>query len=118
MIASIGRRRTFAELRTDGRRVRHGSVRLSFLPLPTEEPQVAFALGRRFGNAVERNRARRRLRAAFVEAFDRRVETAEHPELLGAYLLSGDRGLLTAGYRRLVSDVDACLSKLTATLVS
>lgn len=68
VISSIARRRTFTELRRVGRRARAGSVRLSFLPLDVETPQVAFAIGRSFGNAVERNRGRRRLKAAFVEA--------------------------------------------------
>ena len=43
---------------------------MTYLPLPAQqdEPLVAFAIGRRFGPAVSRNRARRRLREAFREA--------------------------------------------------
>ena len=43
---------------------------MTYLPLPDpqDEPLVAFAIGRRFGPAVTRNRARRRLREAFREA--------------------------------------------------
>ncbi len=117
MISSIARRRTFSELRRDGRRARHGAVRLSFLPLETDNPQVAFAIGRSFGNAVERNRGRRRLRAAFVEVADRYAKstTAVDKSLLdGAFLLTGSRGLLTAGYGDLVNDVEKCLEKLKA----
>ncbi|MEM7324392.1 MAG: ribonuclease P protein component [Actinomycetota bacterium] len=106
MIARVDRRRTFEGLRRDGRRVRHGSVRLNFLPLDTPAPQVAFALGRSFGNAVERNRGRRRLRAAFIEAFS----AGGHAP--GAYLLTGNRGLLTDRYDVLVADVGRCLDKL------
>lgn len=118
MIASVTRRRTFAELRSEGRRVRHGSVRLSFVPLDTDRPQVAFAIGRKFGNAVERNRGRRRLRAAFAEAFAAREAAETADGLRGAYLLGGNRNLLTAGYRSLLDDVDRCLADLRATLVS
>ncbi len=109
VIVSIARRRTFADLRRRGRRVRSGSVRLTFLPMQTVEPQVAFAIGRSFGNAVERNRGRRRLRAAFVEALGRR---SLHPQ--GAFLLAGDRGLLTDRFPRLVEDVEVCLDKAGA----
>jgi ribonuclease P protein component len=35
---------------------------------PTEPPQVGFAVGRRVGGAVQRNRLRRRLRAIATEA--------------------------------------------------
>lgn len=40
---------------------------MTYVPLEPGRPVplVAFAIGRRFGNAVQRNRARRRLRAAF-----------------------------------------------------
>lgn len=40
---------------------------MTYIPLATsaEGPLVAFAIGRRFGDAVRRNRARRRIREAF-----------------------------------------------------
>ena len=114
MIARVDRRRTFAGFRRDGRRVRHGSVRLNHLPLDTPDPQVAFALGRSFGNAVERNRGRRRLRAAFIDAFSARPSTQATTTLRGAYLLTGNRGLMTARYDVLVADVNRCLDKLNA----
>ncbi len=115
VITSIARRRTFSELRRDGRRVRHGSVRLNFLPLETTRPQVAFAIGRSFGNAVERNRGRRRLKAAFIQALDHRgtpTPAATFDPLGGAFLLTGSRGLLTERFTTLVEDVEACLDKL------
>ncbi len=110
VISRIGRRRTFDELRNDGRRVRTGSVRLNFLALETSEVQVAFAIGRSFGNAVERNRGRRRLRAAFIEALGR----TEVERMQGAFLLTGSRGLLTNDFSRLVDAVEACLKKLAS----
>jgi ribonuclease P protein component len=113
VISSVERRRTFADLRTDGRRVRHGAVRLNHLPLErlgpdAPRPQVAFAIGRSFGGAVERNRGRRRLRAAFVEAW-RRLPLERVERLGGAYLLSGSRALLRTPFERLVGDVERCL---------
>ncbi len=104
----------------------HGAVRLTYLDnavadTPLEStPQVAYALGRRFGTAVERNRARRRLRDAFARSWADHTATmatsSTDPTLRldGAFLLSGHRGLLTAPFDRLVADVSACLNRLTA----
>ena len=115
VISSIARRRTFAELRRDGHRARHGAVRLSFLPLEVDHPQVAFAIGKSFGNAVERNRGRRRLRAAFVEVSQKSelsTGSVDNAHFRGAFLLTGNRGLLTQRYVDLVRDVEKCLEKL------
>ena len=53
-------------------------------------PRVAFALGRNVGSAVQRNRARRRLRSAI----------ARNPEGLapGAYLFGGGPDVVTVPY--------------------
>ncbi len=117
VIDSISRRSTFSALRASGRRVRHGSVRLSFLPMQVVAPEIAFAFPRSFGNAVERNRARRRLRAAFRQAWSDAVARVESdnspPPPMGAYLLTGGRGLLTARFSGIVSDVGRCLDRLS-----
>lgn len=65
LIDSIRYRWEFAQLRTDGQYRRSGPlglrvVRLSELPAP----RVAFAIGKSVGNAVTRNKIRRRLREA------------------------------------------------------
>lgn len=108
----------------------HGAVRLTYLdnaaadhPLDST-PQVAYALGRRFGTAVERNRARRRLRDAFTRSWvdhldhldqlDHTKTTSPTLRLDGAFLLSGHRGLLTAPFAQLVNDLSACLTRLRA----
>jgi ribonuclease P protein component len=117
VISSVGRRRTFSDLRRDGRRVRHGPVRLNHLALPdlpdALNPEVAFAFGRRFGTAVERNRSRRRLKEAFVAAW-RAGSTERADRLRGAFLMSGSRGLLHAPFRELVRHVEACLDELVS----
>lgn len=65
---------------------------------------IAFAFGRRFGSAVDRNRAKRRLRAAFRDAGGEAVT--------GALLFSGTRPILDVPYPALVDDMRACLRDL------
>lgn len=61
-------RRPFTALQRDGRRVRVGPVALTWVALHDDSPpRVAFAVGKRVGSAVVRNRLRRRLRAATAE---------------------------------------------------
>jgi ribonuclease P protein component len=64
VIWRIRDRATFARFRRDGRRFRIGPVWMTVIPAPTAvPPRVAYAVGRSAGNAVDRNRVRRRLRA-------------------------------------------------------
>lgn len=71
MGAALGRvsdAATFRELRRAGRRVRSGPITVTWLPdLAEGPPRLAFAIGRPVGNAVVRNRLRRRFRALFAE---------------------------------------------------
>ncbi len=61
-------RRTFAALRRQGRRARRGPVTVTWLaPSEPSPPQAAYAVGRSVGGAAQRNRVRRRLRAALRE---------------------------------------------------
>lgn len=84
---------------------------MTFVPLDTAYPQVALAIGKRFGNAVERNRGRRRCRAAFGRAWDERSVEARGP-LAGAYLLTARRSVLDAPFPSVVSAMSACLNDL------
>lgn len=61
-------RATFTALRT-GRRGHAGPVRVTWVPEGDEgtPPRVAFAVGRRVGSAVARNRLRRQLRAVVAD---------------------------------------------------
>jgi ribonuclease P protein component len=69
-VAAIGRirdRRTFAAL-GDGRRGAAGPVRVTWLPgAAGASRRVAFAVGRKVGGAVTRNRLRRQLRAVAAD---------------------------------------------------
>lgn len=64
MIDRIRERDAFIRLRRDGVRVRVDPLWCSFVPdSEVVPPQVAFAIGRATGSAVQRNLVRRRLRA-------------------------------------------------------
>jgi ribonuclease P protein component len=79
LIWRVRDRATFAALRR-GRRVRNGPITISWVDGdPAQPPRVAFAIGRRVGHAVERNRLRRRLRAI--------VQTLAPTLGYGAYLI-------------------------------
>ncbi len=80
LIWRVSKRQTFASLRR-ARRHRAGPLTVSWVGGdPVEPPRVAYAVGRRVGPAVVRNRVRRRLRALTREA-----APLLHP---GAYMIS------------------------------
>lgn len=61
-------RAAFVELRRHGRRRRSGPLNVVWVAGPaTRPPRVAFAISRRVGSAVVRNKVRRRLRAVAAE---------------------------------------------------
>jgi ribonuclease P protein component len=86
MIGRVRDRGTFEALRRRGRRARRGPVTVTYVPVePEAEPsaRVAFAISRRVGSAVVRNRQRRRLRSVMLE-----LDRSEPGLPAGAYLLS------------------------------
>lgn len=113
LIWRIRDRHTFVELRRRGRRARHGSVSVTYLPAAattTEPPRVAFAVPRKVGTAVVRNRVRRQVKAHLATTTPDRS-----PMPSGAYLVALAPGAGEVGRAQLLSDVDHCLDRLTGT---
>jgi ribonuclease P protein component len=80
----------------------------STLPGSTLEVRVGFTVSRKVGNAVVRNRVRRRLRAAAAEVLPGHVSPGFD------LVLVGRAGGLTHPYDRLVEDLHVALGKVGA----
>jgi ribonuclease P protein component len=63
-LRSLRSRATFSNIYQEGVRCRCGGVTVVAAPAGPGGPQVGIVAGKRVGNAVRRNRAKRRLRAA------------------------------------------------------
>lgn len=102
-------RATFDALRRQGRRARRGVVGVTYLPADAGPPRLAYALGRKLGPAVVRNRVRRRLRAAAQEL-------AASPSGLapGAYLVTVSPRAAEASYSTLRDDLAAATAATVA----
>jgi ribonuclease P protein component len=94
LIQPVRGRRTFAAVRSKGIRVRHGVLSASFLPgTGTDGLAVAYAITKRVGGAVQRNRLRRRLRAVIAElAGDPTIDTPDGVLVIAAGPEARDRG--------------------------
>ena len=109
-MAALGRVRgaaTFRELRRQGVRARCGPVTVTWVPAGDGPSALAFAIGRRVGTAVVRNRLRRRLRAVFAELADR-ADLAP-----GTYLVSTGPEAATLDYGELRDIVHKAVSQLS-----
>ena len=73
-----------------------------------EDVRVGFTVSRKVGQATERNRARRRLRAAAAEVLPRYARSGYD------YVLIGRRATLDRAYDRLVDDLRTALSRVVA----
>jgi ribonuclease P protein component len=97
-------------LRARGIRVRRGPLALTFLDDEVGETRVAYAITKRVGGAVERNRLRRRLRAIFAEV------AIQVPGAVpsGALLVSAGPDASGRGPQELRNDVMRLLDALEA----
>jgi ribonuclease P protein component len=67
-VGPVRSREVFAELRRNSSKGRSGPLSVSFMGRPEwNRPQVAYAVNRNVGNAVQRNLLRRRMRAIVSE---------------------------------------------------
>jgi len=104
-VGRIRQSAVFVALRRPAGRGAAGPVRVSWVPRAEEGafPLVGYAIGRRCGNAVQRNRLRRRLRAA--------VE--RHGPGPGNYLVTADPSAADLEFADLVSAVGSAMSSAT-----
>ena len=96
LIRGIRGQRSFVSLRREGRRSASGALWVTFHADATDHLRLAFAIPRSSGTAVQRNRARRQLRAVFGELAN------EEPDLVatGDYLLGVRRSEFTSAEAR------------------
>ena len=110
LIWRIRDRRSFIELRRRGRRAHHGVVTVTFasdpVTSPAEPPRVGFAVSRKVGSAVVRNRIRRQIQAHLRSISDTMAS--------GIYLVSLRPTAATVDRATLLGDVDACLDRLAS----
>lgn len=110
LIRRIQSSATFDRLSRCGDVVRHGSVELRYLLDGGDAPpRVAFAIGRRTGTAVVRNRLRRRLRAVMCEL----SESSRRPSFpSGDYLVRARASAAGASYAELRHDAERALQRV------
>ena len=76
-------------------------------PSPDDIVQVGFTTSKKVGNAVERNRARRRLRAAVAEVFPQSATSQSD------YVVIGRRETLSRPYSLLLQDLRTALKRVS-----
>lgn len=110
MITGISDRSVFDAIRTRGCHVRTGDLRIRYLPKVDGDrasvPQLAYSISRKVGNAVVRNRIRRRLRSLFGEVL------AEQSEAFGAAVVIVLPGAADLTYAELSEQVVKLMLKI------
>ena len=108
MIRRIRGRDAFTRLARDGTRIRGTTLWCAHLPEPTAAtPAIAFSVGRAVGPAVERNRIRRRLRAAL------RTMSANGELPPGLYLIGARPRAAERTFDELASELRSLVDRAT-----
>jgi ribonuclease P protein component len=108
LITGISRRQTFDRLRREGTRVRGARLAVTFVPAEDPRPQVGFAIPRRVGGAVVRNRCRRRLRPLFdAQAIAGRLRPGAYLVQVAARVDEVPAGDLACEVQELLDALDA-----------
>jgi ribonuclease P protein component len=110
LIRGISRRQTFDRLRREGTRVRGSRLALTYLAQPDAPTELAFAIPRKVGGAVVRNRCRRRIRPVLA-AHDRSGRLRP-----GAYLVHVHTPVDALGSAEVAREIDQLLTALDARL--
>jgi ribonuclease P protein component len=108
-VERLKRRREFLTVAASRRRFTTPSMIVQYLPATAEAstPRVGFTVSKRVGNAVKRNRARRRLREAAQRIMPVHATPAD-------YVLVGRTETVTRKFPELVADLETALRKLGA----
>ena len=110
LIDRVHGRAAFVDLRRHGRRVRRGPISIVFLPVDDGRVRVAYALPKRIGNAVVRNRIRRRVRAAFAH-----IDATRHVPLSpGRYLVTAEASIADRSFASVITALEQVLALVPA----
>jgi ribonuclease P protein component len=103
----LKRRREFLNVAASRRRFVTPSMIVQFLPTETAGPRVGFTVSKKVGNAVVRNRARRRLREAARRIIPGHAADAD-------YVLVGRAETVSRDFPDLLADLETALRRLGA----
>nr|WP_314074555.1 ribonuclease P protein component [uncultured Roseococcus sp.] len=105
MLGRLKRRAEFVKTAKAGRRAARDSLVLQALARPDDETRIGFTATKKIGNAVARNRAKRRLRAAA------RLSLGAAPPTGWNLVLIARDATGSCPFPRLLADLDGAMKK-------
>lgn len=106
--ASLKKRSEIDECLSGGYFVHIKGIKCFYCEDTGSQTKILFAIPKYSGNAVERNRCRRRLKAAFFEYYKRNIDKSGYI----LYIRGNARILNNMGYANLISGIDNIHAKL------